>query len=482
MFRHLLAVRTLLVSLLVSLLAAALLACSDGDDNVHRISDTPPLNTQIPPPGLRCTHAVQHGPDRTEVTASSDQGCWLPTGFEDMSPSIQVSHEGVLFVARSSQGLLRSDDEGLTWTEVAVPALGNGDRHADGIHGYVHIDPRTDRIWYATSMSAASCGASLGAVLSWSDDLGESWMGTPLACDTYDWGKIVTGPAPDGNEYPSAAYFLGVGIRPIGGQRFVYRSLDGGQTWERMNNIASATTEAGVGAAAPDGTVYFDYPEFTGFDPTRLENTTYPWIPENECRQMIAVSEDFGVTWRQEPVPQSLACGHLYGQQRVAVDEEGTVYVVWIDDTDSQLYMSTSEDRARSWSKPVNVMAPGTAFSLTHANIVAAERGHVFIAALQTTLDERPPSPPGYPGIYGGPAHAVLSESWDANTVRPTFTTVDLDAQGDQSLDTGESSNEANAYLAMSANGQGWAIFSRHTPSFAQPGLLFAARIYHAGK
>ncbi|WP_308204605.1 sialidase family protein [Frankia sp. R82] len=408
---------------------------------------------------------------------SSARGCWYPTGYQDVSPTIQATRAGVLFVARATGGVLRSFDGGRHWSAVPVPDLANGDSHTGGVHGFVHIDPRTDRVYYLTSLAVASCGGKSGSVISWSDNLGATWTGKTVGCDTYDWGKLVTGPAPKGNRYPSAIYFMGVGIRLVGGQRFVYRSLDGGATWQRMDRIASATTEAGAGVAAADGTIYFDYPEFTGFDPTRLQNTTYPYVPENKCRQMIAVSQDYGVSWRQEPVPGSLACGLLTGQQRVAVDRAGTVYTVWADDTDAQVYLSYSRDHARTWSTPVNIMAPDTTFSLDQVNIVAGAPGHVLVAGLQTAAAQRPASPPGYPGIYSGPAHAVLTESRNATAATPTFTTADLDAHGDLTLADGAVGNEMNAYLAMTTSDVGWAVFSRHTNGTMNPGAIAAARI-----
>ncbi|MCK9878157.1 glycoside hydrolase [Frankia sp. Ag45/Mut15] len=401
-----------------------------------------------------------------------------PTGFKDVSPSIQISRTGALFIARATGGVLRSIDNGRHWTSVPVPDLANGDSHSVGVHGFVHIDARTDRIYYLTSMAAASCGGTSGSVVSWSDNLGATWTGRTIACDTYDWGKIVTGPAPRGNLYPSAIYFLGVGIHLVGGQRFVYRSLDGGATFQRMDRIASATTEGGIGVTASDGTIYFDYPEFTLFDPTRFQNTTYPWIPENNCRQMIAVSQDYGVTWRQQPVPGSLACGELSGAQRVAVDRAGTVYSVWVDDTDTQVHMSLSRDHARTWTAPINVMAPGTTFSLATANIVAGEAGHIAIAGLQMTVPTRPTSPPNFPGLYYGPAHAIVTQSWNATAASPRFTTVDLDSTGDLTIGDGKLGNEVNASLAVSPTGVGWAVFSRGTNGPMDPGDINAVRFF----
>jgi hypothetical protein len=419
-----------------------------------------------------CSTAIAHGPDRQEPGPGSASACWLPTGFQDMSPSIQVSRNGTLFVARSLGGVLRSQDHGAHWSYLPVPDLPDGDSHAGTptTHGYVHLDPRTDRLYYVTSLGVKSCGGLAGSVLSWSDDLGATWNGTTVSCDTYDWGKVVTAPAPAGSAYPSVIYFFGVGKRPVGGQRFVYRSTDGGNTFTKLDKIASATTEAGVGAAGPDGTVYFDYPEVVLFDPDRLTDQTYPFVPGNLCRQMIAVSTDQGETWAQEPVPGSKACLELYGQQRVAVDSAGTVYTVWVDDDTSQLLMSHSTDRARTWSKPVDVTAPGMTYSLTIGNIIATSPGHVVIAGMETQGTEKP-------GLAdaNAPVHAVLTETDDATAVAPRFQSVDLDSGGDPTMADGEANDEANAYLGASPTGDVWAVYSRHTPSFGQPGQIAAA-------
>ncbi|WP_072802732.1 sialidase family protein [Rhodococcoides yunnanense] len=425
-----------------------------------------------PPP--RCAPTTQQGIDRSPSPTPTDtEGCTYPTGAQDVSPSIQVARDGTLFIARATRGVLRSTDDGATWTDIPVPDAAASAQTTGG-HGYVHVDPRTDRVYYVTSLQVPACGGVSGAVVSWSDDLGESWTSHPFACDTYDWGKIVTGPAPEGNPYPSATYYFGVGSRPVSGQRVVYRSLDGGQSWERMSQLAAVSTEAGAGVIAPDGTVYFDYPEFFGFDPARVLDQTYPFDPADVCRQMIAVSEDFGAHWRQEPVPGSLTCLSLYGQQRVAVDREGTLYTVWVDDNDAQLYLSTSHDRAHTWSPPVNIMPIGATYSHTHANIIAAEAGHVLIAA---TMTSDPVNTRLAALSNRSDYSSYLIESFDADSPTPHLNTVDLDSPDDPSVRIGEDHNEANAYLGMGPEGQGWAVFSRHAPQLFTPGQLVAATI-----
>jgi hypothetical protein len=419
-----------------------------------------------------CAPAVEHG--AAPSTKTEARGCRYDTGIYDQSPSIQVTRAGVLFVGRNAAGVLRSTDRGLNWQAITPPPHANGDSHAKGVHGYVHVDPVTDRVWYVTSNSAKSCGFMKGgAVVSWTDDLGKTWHGSTTGCGTYDWGRLVTGHDPSGVQGRSV-YFFGVAPRLVGGLRPVYRSRDGGSTWVKLANPASVTTESGAGVVAPDGTLYFDYPEFIGFDPARATNATYPFVPGNLCRAMIAVSEDFGETWRQQPIPNSRACSSMTGQQRVAVDEAGTVYAVWNDDRDSQAYLVVSHDKARTWSKPVRVMPPGATFNNNNVNIVAGAPGHIVISSMNTTARANPRRwiVSGY-GVW----KSYLSESFDGASPSPRFRSVDLDGTGDPTLAVGESPSEAEAYLGMSPSGEAWATFSRHGGRLGRGSRIVAAHL-----
>lgn len=423
-----------------------------------------------------CVPTVTHGVNGAAATEPAPaQACQYDTGFQDQSPSIQVSRNGTLFIGRAKDGVLRSTDGGLNWEAVAVPALPNGDSHAPGAHGYVHIDPVTDRIYYMTGNSAKSICSALkgGGVVSWSDDLGATWQGSTVGCDIYDWGRLVTGHHPAG-EQQRAVYFFAVAPRLVGGLRQVHRSLDGGKTWALMHNPASVTTEAGAGFAAPDGTLYFDYPEFIGFDPKRILNETYPFKPGNLCRAMIAVSEDFGETWRQEAIPGSQMCLSMTGQQRVTADKAGTVYALWTDDRDNQVYLVVSRDKARTWSAPVKVMPPGTTFNNGNANIIAGEPGHVLISALNTSAVENPRRwiVSGY-GVW----NAYVSESFNADSSAPTFRSANIDPPDDATLKVGESPSEAEAYLGISPSDEAWAVFSRHGARLGVGSRFAAAHI-----
>ena len=136
-----------------------------------------PEKVQPPKAPPHCAATVGDLPGRPAA-----QGCMFDTAIVDQSPSIQVSRSGALFIGRTAKGVLRSTDNGLNWQEIIPPAHANGDSHAKGVHGTVHIDAVTDRVYYVTSNAAASCGTMKGgAVVSWSDDLGKTGLEAPRA-------------------------------------------------------------------------------------------------------------------------------------------------------------------------------------------------------------------------------------------------------------------------------------------------------------
>jgi hypothetical protein len=251
-------------------------------------------------------------------------------------------------------------------------------------------------------------------------------------------------------------------VRPAGGKRLVFRSLDGGRTWTRIPKPASVFTEAGIGAAGPDGTIYFDYPQYYGLDPDSKRSDVYPYAPADDCRMAVAVSEDRGDTWRHAIVPDSLNCNAVYGQQRVAVDSAGTVYAVWTDDRDQQAYLARSTDKGRNWAPRIKVTTPEASMSSIHINVTAREPGHVAISYQATAGTTAP-----YKGIAPNqvPLNAYLSESFDASSPVPTFETAALNRTGDPLIKGAESATEGTAYVTFDGNGRPWAVHVRHAPS-----------------
>jgi hypothetical protein len=151
-----------------------------------------------------------------------------------------------------------------------------------------------------------------------------------------------------------------VGLTPQ--YQSIYRSLDGGATWEQASTpsllpqdvpgCANSTEWViyGSGAVGPDGTVF--------------------QVLRRCTKLAVAVSADEAKTWTIREVPgsslppfdtsdllQIIANPNILVTELLTVDSAGNVYVIWGDDKDSMQY-AVSKDKGVTWSAPVAVAAP----------------------------------------------------------------------------------------------------------------------------
>jgi hypothetical protein len=137
----------------------------------------------------------------------------------------------------------------------------------------------------------------------------------------------------------------------------VYRSTDGGVTWERISNMFDADREARLatgfvqaGAVAPDGAFYGAW-----------AGTPLDFAPRSDESQIsihIARSLDEGDSWEHFDVPDTRT--QLLGA-RIAVARNGALLMTWADEVDGQIRLSVSHDRAETWSQPLELRIPGVA-------------------------------------------------------------------------------------------------------------------------
>jgi photosystem II stability/assembly factor-like uncharacterized protein len=152
----------------------------------------------------------------------------------DDSNTIWVASQGPLWSSGGDRGVFRSTDGGATWTRVL------GDDEWVGATDLV-MDPRNpDRLYAATWQRqrtvASYMGGGPGTAIYRSDDGGETWQKLTRGLPGGDMGKIGLAVSPQRPDVVYAAIELD---RRSGG---IFRSEDRGASWEKMSDTVSGAT------------------------------------------------------------------------------------------------------------------------------------------------------------------------------------------------------------------------------------------------
>jgi hypothetical protein len=346
-------------------------------------------------------------------TAITPIPCAVEVGPTTETANIGITARGTVFYApwvasttlpvspEHPSMIARSRDDGASWTTVtATSPLPH-----NSLVPWMHVDPKTNRVWYATIGSdPAKCGNETIAHISWSDDEGTTWH-NPVGdeCRQLQGGmSVLEGPAPAAGPqpvgYPHVVYHCGNvmdGVSPL--STHCWKSLDGGHTWsyvEGPNGAPNCDNERPRGrAVAPDGTFYMSI-QCTG-----------------ELR--LAISRDEGTTWQVRPVVATPI--NRLDVSSISVDNAGDIYIAWVaggtgggggSPALGQPYMIVSRDGGSTWGDPLLVAAPGVDV-VTEVAVRALTRGHVALAYLGSADDTN----------FNG----YITESWDAQKADPVF-------------------------------------------------------------
>ncbi len=160
--------------------------------------------------------------------------------WENIGPSIQGGritdievdphNKYVIYIASASGGIWKSVDNGITWKPIfdSEPTLTIGD---------IAIDPKnTNIIWAGTGESNSSRSSYAGMGVFKSEDGGKTWNYMGLA-ETHHIGRIVVDPKDDNTVYVATIGHL----YTHNPERGLYKTTDGGKTWKKILYVNDRT-------------------------------------------------------------------------------------------------------------------------------------------------------------------------------------------------------------------------------------------------
>lgn len=236
----------------------------------------------------------------------------------------------VIYVAMASGGVWKTDNGGTTW----VPIFDDEGAYAIGV---VELDPRDpDIVWVGTGENNSQRSVGFGDGVYKSLDGGKSWT---------NMGLSESGHISMIRFHPGDADTVFVAAQgPLwnsGGDRGLYRSTDGGESWERVLHVDDDTgvNEFLIHPSDPDVILASTY-----------QRRRHVWTLINGGPGSgIHKSMDGGRTWRE--ISSELPAGDL-GRIGLAAapSRPDTVYaIIEADEEDQGVYRST--DFGESWQK-----------------------------------------------------------------------------------------------------------------------------------
>jgi photosystem II stability/assembly factor-like uncharacterized protein len=234
------------------------------------------------------------------------------------------------WVAAASGGVWKSDNAGTTWSSVF---------DGTGVYsiGCIAIDPKNpDVVWVGSGENNSQRSVSYGDGVYKTTDGGKSWtnMGLPASQHV---GKVVVDPRDSDTVLVAAQGPLW----NAGGDRGVYKTIDGGKTWQQVLEISPDTGATDLAYDPRDPDVLYA----ASYQRRRHVWTLIDGGPESA----IYKSEDGGETWRK--LTKGLPMVDM-GRIGLAVSpvEPDTVYAIIEAAGDAGgFYRST--DRGESWEK-----------------------------------------------------------------------------------------------------------------------------------
>ncbi len=379
--------------------------------------------------------AAVQAPTTTCHQTEVSEVCFHLTGYGTNESSLRIAANGdvLMYPAFSPDGpaLLRSRDDGRSWT-TQVPDSGKREEALGRVQPFMYLEPETGRIFaFSSQLQPVPTALGNGQVpgrgmrMQASSDGGRTWRYSLVGPDGLDWIKMLSGPPVTSQTkgFPKVLYLslptpistpLTVGVTSVElpDKQAFYRSLDGGDTWERVGSLSLKTKDV-PGCPQTEFILYNN-------GVVGREGTIHLGL--RRCANLaVATSRDEGHTWTVADVPgaklssiTSLADAQQKPEwlqsEPLAIDQKGNLHATWTG-ADHLLHIATSRDGGRTWSAPTVISAPGVDYVTLSASDAGARKGQLAVSY--------------YGSSDGGDTYdAYVAETRNALAGHPAFTSI----------------------------------------------------------
>ncbi|MCZ6508559.1 MAG: glycosyl hydrolase, partial [Acidobacteria bacterium] len=252
---------------------------------------------------------------------------------------VHPQDESTWYVAVGSGNIFKTTNAGTTWTAIF-------DHEGSYSIGCITLDPRhPETVWVGTGENVGGRHVGYGDGVYKSTDGGESWTNMGLE-KTEHIGNIVVHPTDSNTVYVAAQGPLW----SAGGERGLYKTTDGGETWDL---ILSGGEYTGVNEVRL-------HPE----DPSTLIAATHQRFRNVAAlinggpESAIHKSTDGGATWRK--LTEGLPEGDMGKIGLAYSPQDSDVVYATIEATDDESGFYRSADGGESWDKRNDFISGGT--------------------------------------------------------------------------------------------------------------------------
>ncbi len=222
----------------------------------------------------------------------------------------------VYYVASASGGVWKTENNGITWTPIFenAPSISIGD---------IAIAPSNSNIIYVGAGENNSSRSSYsGTGIYRSDDGGKSWKHLGLS-ETHHIGRIIVDPRD-----PNIVYVAAIGhLYTYNNERGVYKTTDGGKTWEKVLYINDKT-------GAIDLIMNPENPDILYAAMWQRDRRAWNFVESGEGSGIYR-TKDGGKTW--EKLTNGLPSGKVVGRIGLAIYQSNPSIIYAVIDNQEKL-------------------------------------------------------------------------------------------------------------------------------------------------